>query len=327
MECGTSDETKTLLEWAARLHPDTPRKRIKSWLVDRRFYLDGTVVTNGGLRLPDPGNRLTFGPPNPVAPEWGPRRRIHPRLTVVSLDANLAIVDKDAGLLSVPSRKQAGRSALDILGDYLNDRRGDALRRTFFGNTAPVKPLPVHRLDQYTSGLLCIALNPKARVELIEQLRRHEFIREYVAYIKDLPTDPSGTWRNHLLLDETGYQQTIVDPGTPDAVEATTHYEVERAFPEARAARIRLRLESGLKHQIRIQAAAHGMPLIGDRRYSGEQPSGPQKKKTPARFVFDRQALHAASIGIRHPADGRSLLFQSHLPSDLQQLEAQLHGK
>ena len=326
MERGTSEETKTLLEWAARLHPETPRKRIKSWLVDRRFFLDGVVVTNGGLRLPDPGNRLTFGPANPVAPEWGPRRRIHPKLVLVSLEADLAIVEKEAGLLSVPSNKQAGRSALDILGDYLNGPRSDVLRRTFFGSTAPVKPLALHRLDQYTSGLLCIAFNQAARTSLIEQLRRHEFLREYVAYVKGLPAEPSGTWRNHLLLDDSG-QQTLVPAGTPDAVEATTHYKVERFYPEARAARLRLRLETGLKHQIRIQAAAHDLPLIGERTYLGGNPADPQPKKTPARFVFDRQALHAATLGIKHPADGRALHFQSHIPRDLQQLEGQLQGR
>ena len=120
---------------------------------------------------------------------------------LVHLDADLAIVDKEAGLLSVPTEDQQKTSAIELLARYLNDARGEATRRRFFGKADAVKPLPVHRLDQYTSGLICVAMNPAARAHLISQLRAHTFLREYIAYADGCAEAQKGSWRNFLRLD------------------------------------------------------------------------------------------------------------------------------
>ncbi len=319
-------EDGTLLDWAVRLCPDSPRKRIKEWIVTGRFCLDGVVVTKAGMHMPDPGDRLTMGAPDKAPANWGHRKRIHPKLVLVHLDASLAIVDKEAGLLSVPTEGQQKISAIEVLANYLNDSRGEATRRSFFGKPDAVKPLPVHRLDQYTSGLLCIAMNDDARRNLIDQLRRHDFLREYIAYADgDAPT-PSGTWRNHLLLDESGFNQTLVEADTPGAVEAVTHYTVEQVFERHHVSKLRIRLETGLKHQIRIQAAAHNMALLGDRLYHEGTKKAVAKKGAKMPYGFQRQALHAATIGIKHPEDGRKVRFESRIPGDMQQLEERLSG-
>ena len=326
MATDDSSGEKTLLDWAAQLCPDSPRKRIKAWITAGRFCLDGVVVTKAGLRMTDPGGRLTMGEPEKAPSNWGHRKRIHPKLVLVHLDASLAIVDKEPGLLSVPTEGQGKTSALDLLAGYLNDPRGEATRRAFFGGKDPVKPLPVHRLDQYTSGLLCIAMNDRARVHLIDQLRRHDFLREYIAYADGEAPSETGIWRNYMKLDEAGYGQVLVDADTPGAVEAVTRYTVEQVFARHHVSKLRIRLETGLKHQIRIQAAAHGMPLVGDRLYheSVRKAVGMKGAKLP--YAFKRQALHAATIGIRHPEDGRSLRFESRIPGDMQQLEERLSG-
>lgn len=314
----------TLLDWAVRLCPDSPRKRIKEWITAGRFCLDGVVVTKAGLRLVDPGERLTMGAPDKAPAQWGHRKRIHPKLVLVHLDASMAIVDKEAGLLSVPTEGQQKISAIEVLGNYLNDGRGEATRRSFFGKPDAVKPLPVHRLDQYTSGLLCIAMNDDARRNLIGQLRSHDFLREYIAYADgDAPT-PEGTWRNYMKLDEAGMDQMIVEAGTEDAVEAVTYYAVEQVFERHHVSRLRIRLETGLKHQIRIQAAAHNMALLGDRRYHDGTMKAVKKKGAKMPYGFQRQALHAATIGVKHPTDGRKVRFESNIPGDMQQLEQRL---
>jgi len=323
--CDASEE-KTLLDWAVRLCPDSPRKRVKDWIASGRFCLDGRVVTKAGLRLPDPGGALTLGAPNESAPAWGHRKRIHPKLVLVYLDADLAIVDKEAGLLSVPTENQAKISAIEVLANYLNDPKGEATRRSFFGSADPVKPLPVHRLDQFTSGLLCIALNDDARRHLIRQLRTHDFLREYIAYADGDASQPSGTWRNYLQLDEKGYDQKLLPEPEEGATEAVTHYRVEEVFPRHHVAKLRIRLETGLKHQIRIQAAAHGMPLVGDRMYHEGTRKAVAKKGAKLPYGFKRQALHAATIGIRHPRDGRKLKFDSKIPGDMQLLEERLRS-
>lgn len=315
---------KTLLDWATQLCPDSPRKRIKEWIVTGRFCLDGQVVTKAGIRMSDPGTALTMGAPDKAAAALGHRKRIHPKLVLVYLDSDLAIVDKEAGLLSVPTESQNKISALEVLSNYLNDSRGEATRRSFFGSADAVKPLPVHRLDQYTSGLLCIALNDNARRHLIKQLRSHDFLREYIAYADGDAPEPKGVWRNHLQLDERGYDQTLQEAATEGTTEAVTYYQVEEVFARHHVAKLRIRLETGLKHQIRIQAAAHELPLIGDRIYHPSTQKAVAKKGAKLPYGFQRQALHAATIGIIHPTSGKKVKFQSKIPGDMQMLEERL---
>lgn len=327
MEDVDESDEKTLLEWATRLCPDSPRKRIKEWIANGRFCLDGRVVTKAGMRLSDPGGALTMGAPDKAAAALGHRKRIHPKLVLVYLDSDLAIVDKEAGLLSVPTENQKKISALELLAGYLNDPRGEATRRSFFGSADVVKPLPVHRLDQYTSGLLCIAFNDEARRHLIKQLRSHDFLREYIAYADGDAPEEKGEWRNYLQLDERGYDQTLLREPSEGATEAVTYYQVEEVFSRHHVSKLRIRLETGLKHQIRIQAAAHDMPLIGDRIYHPSTQKAVAKKGAKLPYGFKRQALHAATIGIVHPTNGKKVKFQSKIPGDMQMLEERLRAQ
>jgi len=317
-------EELPLLDWARKLCPDSPRKRVKEWLASGRFYLDGQVVTQASLRMPDPGPSLTLGAPDSSVASWVHRKRIHPKVCVLYLDESLAIVDKGAGLLSVPVEGVAPGSALQVLGDYLNDPRGDGLRRRLFKSPEQVRPLPVHRLDQYTSGLLCIALNEGSRAVLIEQLRQHELLREYLAFADGRTRARAGIWRHYLRLDRAGFRQQLFPEPVPGAVEAVTHYEEEDAFPRHGVSKLKIRLETGLKHQIRIQAAAEGLPLIGDRLYHTGTVKALNRKGATLPYGFRRQALHACTIGLSHPLDGRELRFDSPLPVDLVRLQSRL---
>ena len=205
-------------------------------------------------------------------------------------------------------------SAIELLARYLNDARGEATRRRFFGKADAVQPPTVHRLDQYTSGLLCVAMNPTARAHLIAQLRAHTFLREYVAYADGCADTHKGTWRHFLRLDAHKMQQQVVSESTQGAELATTHYKVEQVFQAHNVCRLRIRLETGLKHQIRIQAAAQGMALLGDRRYHPGTIKSLKKKGGKAPYGQLRQALHAASIGVQHPTQGDTRLFHSNVP-------------
>lgn len=316
---------KTLLDWASGLCPDSPRKRVKEWIVSGRFYLNGEPVTQAGLRLSDPGQALTFGKPDSAVNAWAHRRRISSKLTLLHLDASLAVVDKAAGVLSVPAEGSArDGSALEILADFLNQPEGNALRKQVFGNQTVIQPLPVHRLDQYTSGLFCIAMNSDARRKLIEQLRAHELVREYLAFVDGIPSPAEGTWKHHLEMDERGYHQQLKEQPGPNTTEVVTHYKIERSYPRRKVTLLRLRLETGLKHQIRIQAAAEGLALIGDRSYHGTTLELIARGKSKLPFRLNRQALHSATLSLRHPENGRILQFESPLPRDLAELDRRL---
>ena len=278
------------------------------------------------MRLADPGIRLTLGKADKAAARMRHRKRIHPKVVLVSLDSDVAIIDKEPGLLSVPTPRQEKTSALEILEGYLNDRKGELTRRRFFGSPDPVKAYPVHRLDQYTSGLLCFAFNEDARQKLIAQLRSHHFQREYIAYGDGLSENPNGSWVDYLQLSEDGMDQQVIEAEDErgGATQATTHYSVQTVFEPYNVSKLRIRLETGLKHQIRIQAAAHGMPLVGDRLYHEATRKALRKKGASLPYHFRRQALHACLIGIKHPTSQETLRVESNLPGDLQDLEARL---
>jgi 23S rRNA pseudouridine1911/1915/1917 synthase len=259
--------------------------------------------------------------------------QIHPRVALLFLDPSLAVVNKAPGLISVPA-PQCDLSALSILADFLAGKlkprdRGGA-RRTLPPPFRRLQPLPVHRLDQFTSGVFCMALNPAARAHLIDQLRTRSMKRQYVAFVEGRPSTPTGTWRQWLRLSDDEMRQRVLPEATAKSAplgarEAVTHYEVIAEYPLSAGpgfvTKLRLRLETGRKHQIRVQAANAGLPLIGDRAYNPKYRSRVQ----PGVLDFPRQALHAEILELEHPAQpGRRMSWTAELPNDLRQLEIAL---
>ncbi len=302
----------TLLDWLLRKYPDTPKKRAKEWILAGRVRVNGVVIRRPQEVLPDPGADLQLLDRHAQTLECGPTGLpIHPRVTLLHLDAALAVVNKAPSLLSVPAENYE-LSALTILTDFLAGK----IRAVRIAHNLPpayrnLQALPVHRLDQYTSGVFCMAMNPVARAKLIDQLQAHTMQRQYVAFVEGRPSSPTGTWRNWLKLSDDQLRQLIVPADTTDALEAITHYEVIAKY--AGVTKLRLRLETGRRHQIRVQAAHAGLPLVGDRVYN---PTG--------HVELDRQALHAETLSLEHPDTGTQMRFAAPLPKDLQQLEAGL---
>lgn len=320
---------KTALEWLARDYPDSPKKRLKEWFANGRVSLDGEVITKPHLRFTDPGDRLTMGKVQAATRVFAKRMplRLHAQVNLLYIDNSLAIVNKGAGILSVPGGPdETQNSALKVLEKYLAGQAPAGKK------TDIPKPLPVHRLDQYTSGLLCFAMYPAARDHLVKQVRSHSFLREYLALGDGALEEPRGQWKCWFKLDEAGLEQTVYDEPTPGATEAISDYEVLdtinwKAGGDSRTvSRLRLRLKSGLKHQLRIHAARAGVPLLGDRHYHPDYKMAADAGSTPPHGC-KRQALHASSIGFIHPETGKTKRFSSKFPRDLAELEATLRAK
>ena len=325
-----------LLDWLLRKHPDTPKSRAKQWILAGRVSVNGVIIRKPHQAMPDPGDALELGDRHATTLDCGSGWQIHPRVSLLYLDAALAIVNKGPGLISVPA-PNCELSALSILADFLAGKL-KAQDRGVAGKSLPpayrrLQPLPVHRLDQYTSGVFCMATNPAARHHLIEQLKAHTMKREYVAFVQGRPRTPAGTWRQWLQLSRDELRQHVLsetqlkDPGA-EAREAITHYEVIAEYPLAGGkgfvTKLRLRLETGRKHQIRVQAAHAGLPLIGDRTYNPAS-RGPDHAHPP--IDFPRQALHAEVLSLEHPEQpGKRMTWTAELPKDLRQLEAALRS-
>jgi 23S rRNA pseudouridine1911/1915/1917 synthase len=332
------DTTKfsPLLDWLLRKHPNTPKSRAKQWIVAGRVSVNGVIIRKPHQTITNPGDTLELSDRHAATLACGSSRQIHPRVSLLYLDSAFAIVNKGAGLISVPA-PNCDLSALSILADFLMGKL-KTRNRGVAGESLPtayhrLQPLPVHRLDQYTSGVFCMATNPAARHHLIEQLKAHSMKREYVAFVEGRPSTPTGTWRQWLQLSRDELRQRVLsesqlkDPGA-EAREAITHYEVIAEYPLAGGkglvTKLRLRLETGRKHQIRVQAAHAGLPLIGDRTYN---PAYRGQNHDNTQIDFPRQALHAEVLSLEHPEQpGKRMTWTAELPKDLRQLDAVLRS-
>ena len=265
----------------------------------------GKVILNGRDASPDDGSRrLAAGD---VVRLWmdrpgssKPRRAAAIRaLDVVYEDESLYVINKPAGLLTVPlPRRDAAPSVYDLIEQHLRPR-------------GKRRPLVVHRIDRDTSGLVVFAKDEAAQLDIRAQLRRREPERAYLAVVYGHPDPPAGTWRDHMVWDDGAMIQKETHPRDPGGKEAISDYRVLETFPGASLVEVRLR--TGKRNQIRLQARLRGHTLVGERRYV----YGPAELRP---IEFPRQALHAARLAFRHPRDGRELKFEAPLPEDMQRL-------
>lgn len=224
-------------------------------------------------------------------------------LAILFEDDSLIVVNKPPGLLSVPlERKSDSPSVYDQIEMYWRP----------FGKR---RPFVVHRIDQDTSGLVVFARTADAQTRLKAQFRRREPSRFYLAVLYGHPTPASGTWRDHLVWDEKALIQKATHPRDPRATEAISEYRVREAYRGASL--VEVRLVTGRRNQIRLQARLRGHPLVGEKRYT----YGPDGDRA---IQFERHALHAWRLEFRHPVDERPLAFEAPLPKDFAALVERL---
>ena len=233
-----------------------------------------------------------------------PARRSHD-LDVVFEDAWLIVVNKPAGLLTVPlERKAEAPSVFDLVERYLRP----------FGKR---RPFIVHRIDQDTSGLVVFAKSPAAHATLKAHFRRREPERIYLAVVYGHPTPPEGRWRDHLVWDEKALIQKQTHPRDPRGQEAISDYRIRERFRDTSL--LEVRLHSGRRNQIRLQSRLRGHTLVGEKRYT----FGPGTLRP---IQFERHALHAWRLAFDHPDDGQRCEFEAPLPADLRALLERLRS-
>ncbi|MGB7219610.1 MAG: RluA family pseudouridine synthase [Vicinamibacterales bacterium] len=236
------------------------------------------------------------------------RRRTSPHqagdLAILYEDADVIAVNKPPGLLTVPleRRGEAGQSVLGLLKEYF---RTDRTHR----------PLVVHRIDRDTSGVVLFAKHAAAQAQLKEQFLHREPERAYQAIVYGHPTPDAGTWRDHLLWDDRALIQKKTHPRDPRGKEAVSEYRTLDRYRDASL--IEVRLVTGKRNQIRIQAGLRSHMLVGERRYV----FGAERQRP---IPFPRQALHAGRLALRHPTTGRPLAIEAPMPDDLAGLVSRL---
>lgn len=283
-------------------------------------------VRHGGRTLVEPAAKIKPGQvltvelpsPEPARPEGEPIA-----LSIVFEDRDLIVVDKPAGLVVHPAAGHPSGTLVNALIAHC----GDSLA----GIAGVRRPGIVHRIDKDTSGLLVVAKTDAAYTGLQRQFASHgadgALTRAYVAFAWGQPRSDRGVIDAPLARSDANRKKiAVVRP--PAGRRAVTHFAVEARYHDAAgrpiASKLRLQLETGRTHQIRVHMAHIGHPLLGDRLY-GAGFAASSRRLTPAAQAalagLGRQALHATHLGLAHPVTGRRLAFDSPSPADLALLE------
>jgi 23S rRNA pseudouridine1911/1915/1917 synthase len=211
-------------------------------------------------------------------------------IKIVHLDEAVIIVDKPAGLLSMGSAREKERTAHRILNEHLKALTKSDAQQAFI----------VHRLDRETSGLMLFARNEPIQAALQQNWK--SVTKKYLAMVEGTPAIAAGTLRDHLLEDKSLRVRRVENGGEL----AITHYRV--LGQHGKRSLLELQLETGRKNQIRVQLAALGHPIIGDRKYGATT--------DPAR----RLLLHSYELSFSHPVSGAPMKFVSTPPAPMRAL-------
>lgn len=293
------------------------RQRLKSLILDGRVTVDAVVQRDPAFKV-KPGTIIEFEVPDAVSAE--PRGEAI-ALQVVFEDRHLIVIDKPAGLVVHPAPGHETGTLVNALIAHCGD--------DLSGIGGVKRPGIVHRIDKDTSGLLVVAKTDMAHQGLSAQFQAHgrdgRLQREYLALVWGLFERPAGVIDRPLARSPTNRRKmAVARPGT--GRHAVTHYQVEASAtaPEgASVSRVRVRLETGRTHQIRVHMATIGHPLLGDRAYGTGFKASEARLPEASQQALDRlarQALHASVLGFQHPVDDVPLRFDSPMPDDMREV-------
>ena len=279
--------------------PQYSRARLQRWI------RSGAVLLGG--RTAQPRARLAGGEQVCVQAEFAADTTVGPEaiaLRIVYEDEAFLVVDKPAGLVVHPG---AGNAAHTLQNALLAHDPALAL--------VPRAGL-IHRLDKDTSGLLVVARTPESHHALVAMIQEREIARGYLALCFGAPT-AGGTVDEPIGRHRSVRTRMAV---RRDGREAVTHYRIEERF--RRLTLLRVQLETGRTHQIRVHLAHIGLPIVGDPVYGGRrrQIAGASEELQSVLRRFRRQALHAQRLALDHPVTGRHHTFEAPLPADFREL-------
>jgi 23S rRNA pseudouridine1911/1915/1917 synthase len=284
----------------AEVFPGYSRSKLQIWIKSGRVLVDGEIMK--GREKLDGGEEIELDAEAERVIEYAPQEI---PLDIIYEDDALLIVNKPAGLVVHPA---VGNWDGTLVNALLNHAPSlDTLPRAGI----------VHRIDKDTSGLLMIAKTLQAHNSLVEQLQERSIHREYLALVKGWMT-AGGTVDEPIGRHPVDRKRNaVVRRGGKEAI---THYRLEQRFK--RHTLIRVKLETGRTHQIRVHMTHINYPLVGDQVYGGrfQMPADCSPALAEALRNFKRQALHAAKLGLEHPETGEYCEWEQAIPEDMQNL-------
>jgi 23S rRNA pseudouridine1911/1915/1917 synthase len=289
----------------ARALPQYSRARLQAWIEAGAVQVDG--------KPPRSRDRVLGGEQVSIEARLEAQVEVAPDvlpLTIVHEDPALLVIDKPVGLVVHPGAGNPRGTLLNAL--LAHDPRLALVPRAGI----------VHRLDKDTSGLIVVARTPEAHASLVAALAAREIERQYLAVCTGAMTGGS-TVDKPLGRHRTDRTRMAV---RADGREAITHVRIVKRFRAHTL--VRCRLETGRTHQIRVHLAHIGHPLVGDPVYGGRRrlPAGASAAVVATLQGFRRQALHAESLALEHPASGEPVRWEAPLPADMRELLAVLEA-
>lgn len=270
-----------------QLYSELSRNAVQNLLEEKKILLNNKVAKKSeSVKV---GDILVIEIPDPVTLSLEPQNI---PLEIPYEDEHLLVVNKPKGMVVHPAAGNYDKTLVNALLHHC----GDSLS----GINGVIRPGIVHRIDKDTSGLLVVAKNDTAHIGLAEQIKDHSFKREYRTVIVGNIKDDKGTINLPIGRHPTDRKkQTVTDKNSREAI---THYEVLERFNGFTY--LKVTLETGRTHQIRVHFSHRGTPVAGDAVYGNP-------KKT---FGLNGQCLHAAVLGFIHPVTKEYLEFSSDLP-------------
>ncbi|MBS4168079.1 RluA family pseudouridine synthase [Parachlamydia sp. AcF125] len=262
----------TVLEALTKLSPDSSKTTLREWLRDGRVFVDGQLVKIASTPLQS-GQTISLGS-KPARKE---------KVPILYEDPHLVVIEKPAGLLSVATHFDKTHTA----HAYLKER------------FRPRKVYVVHRLDQETSGVMLFALSEEGYFGLKELFANHDIDRQYTAVVHGKMPQRAGTWRSYLYEDKAYVVHSTQDPEKGEL--AITHFQILES--RSSYSLLKLTLETGKKNQIRVHCEENGVPIVGDKKYGGEES-----------IIAHRLCLHAHHLGFVHPIYKKEMSFDSPIP-------------
>lgn len=267
--------------------PEEKKKQVRTWLKFQAVTVNGRPVSQFNHPL-KPGDIVAIRTDRFAAPKTS----LPSGIKIYFEDASLLVVEKPANLLSIASEAEPEKTAYFQLTEYLRQAHPRSKQRVWI----------VHRLDRETSGLMVFAKTPEAKESLQGNWDRFE--KKYEAVVEGQLPKTSGILESDL--DESNPFKVFIRPASAVTRHAVTHYRV--LAKNRKLSLVELTLETGRRHQIRVQLSSIGCPIIGDEKYGA--------KTDPAR----RLGLHSCFLRITHPVTGQELRFTSPLPKLLSKL-------
>jgi len=291
---------KRLDQTLAIMFPDYSRSRLKDWILAGDVTVNGNVLTRAREKMYG-GETIAINAKVEAEKRFEAQ---HIELDIIYEDDDILVINKPAGLVVHPGAGNPDGTVLNALLHYY----------------PAIEVVPragiVHRLDKDTTGLMVVAKTIAAQTNLVDALQLREITREYEAVANGLMT------AGGLVDEPIGRHPTkrtnmaVTFSGRP----SVTHYRVMEKY--RLHTRLRLRLETGRTHQIRVHMAYITHPLVGDPVYGGRP--RPPKNSTPELLTklrtFKRQALHAAMLSLYHPITGELMTWHADLPDDFVEL-------